>query len=106
MKLNLANNNKIKQKFQNSFESWNEVNGFLNEKLKEINSKLNEKQEIELKNQKVVQTFEKELKSFKNVRLVQSRKKGIERKSSSQIQTFSKILCRNFQKNWKNSKNF
>ena len=82
VKVNLEsnNNNKIKQEFpQNSFESWIEVDHFLNEKLQQINSKMNEKQDIELKNQKDVQTFEKELKDIENqVEQLLSRKKEIE----------------------------
>ena len=82
VKLNLQsnNNNKIKQEFpQNSFESWNEVNLFLNEKLQQINSKLNEKQDIETQTQKDVQTYEMELKDIENqIHLLQSRKKEIE----------------------------
>ena len=81
VKINLlcTNNNKIRQEFpQNSFESWNEVDAFLNEKLKQINSKIKEKQNIELNTQKDVQIFEKELENIKNVRQLQSRKKEIE----------------------------
>ena len=82
VKFNLGsnNNNKIKQEFpQNSFESWNEVDAFLNEKLKQINSKMNEKQDIELQNEKNIQAFEKELKDIENeVQRLQSRKKEIE----------------------------
>ena len=82
VKLNLQsnNNNKIKQEFpQNSFESWNEVNQFLNEKFQQINSKLNEKQELEIKTQKDVQTFEMELKDIENqIQQLQSRKNEIE----------------------------
>ena len=81
VKLNLAcnNNNKIKQEFpQNSFESWNEVHDFLNEKSKQINSKLNEKQNIELQHQKDIQIFENELKEIENqIQKLQSRKKEI-----------------------------
>ena len=44
------NNDKIKQKFpQNSFESWNEAKFFLDEKLCQINSKLNQNQDIYFK---------------------------------------------------------
>ena len=82
VKLNLAtnNNNKIKQEFpQNSFASWNEVNLFLNEKFQQINSKLNEKQDIETQTQKEVQTYEMELKDIKNqIEQLQSRKNEIE----------------------------
>ena len=82
VKLNLQsnNNNKIKQEFpQNSFESWNEVDTFLNEKLKQINSKMNEKQDIELQNQKDVRTYEIELEGIKNqIQQLRSRKKEIE----------------------------
>ena len=82
VKLNLArnNNNKIKQEFpQNSFESWNEVHEFLNEKSKQINSKLNEKQNIELRNEKDIQSYEMELKDIEHqVQQLQSRKKEIE----------------------------
>ena len=59
VKLNLAcnNNNKINQEFpQNSFESWNEVHDYLNEKSKQINSKLSEKHDIELQNKKDIQS--------------------------------------------------
>ena len=82
VKLNLSsnNNNKIKQEFpQNSFESWNEVHDFLDEKSKQINSKLNEKQNIELQNQKEIQTYEIELKDIEHqLQQLQSRKKEIE----------------------------
>ena len=74
------NNNKIKQEFpQNSFKSWIEVDEFLNEKLKQIDSKMNVKQYIELQHQKNVQKFEKQLKDIENqLRRLQSRKKDIE----------------------------
>ena len=82
VKLNLEsnNNNKIKQEFpQNSFESWNEVHDFLNETFKQINSKLNEKQNIELQHQKDIQSYEIELKNIEHhLRQLQSRKKEIE----------------------------
>ena len=82
VKLNLQcnNNNKIKQEFpQNSFESWNEVNLFLNEKFQQINSKLNEKQDIVTQTQKEVQTYETELKDIENqIEQLQSRKNEIE----------------------------
>ena len=82
VKLNLQsnNNNKIKQEFpQNSFESWNEVNLFLNEKFQQINSKLNEKQDIEIQTQKDVQTYEMELKDIENqIQQLRSRKTEIE----------------------------
>ena len=81
VKLNFqSNNNKIKQEFpQNSFESWNEVHEFLNEKSKQINSKLNEKQNIELQNQKDIQTYEMELTDIKHqLQQLQERKKEIE----------------------------
>ena len=83
VKLNLAtNDNKIKQEFPpNSFESWNEVHDFLNEKSKQINSKLNEKENIELQrqNEKDIQTYEMELKDIEHqLQQLQSRKKEIE----------------------------
>ena len=82
VKLNLScnNNNKIKQEFpQNSFESWNEVHDFLDVKSKQINSKLNEKQNIELQHQKDIQTFEMELKDIEHqLQQLQERKKEIE----------------------------
>ena len=82
VKLNLScnNNNKIKQEFpQNSFESWNEVHDFLDEKSKQINAKLNEKQNIGLQHQKDVQTYEMELKNIEHqVQQLQERKKEIE----------------------------
>ena len=110
VKLNLSSNNnsKIKQEFpQNSFESWNEVHDFLNEKLKQTNSKLNKKQNTELQLDKDVQTFETELKDIKNqLQRLQSRKKEIEenllpkakqsqfsfKKSFKQIEKNQKIL--------------
>ena len=81
VKFNLEDNNKIKQEFpQNSFNSWNEVDAFLNEKLKQINSKMNEKQDIELQTQKDIQIFEKELKDIENqLQLLRERKKEIEK---------------------------
>ena len=101
VKLNLSrnNNNKIKQEFpQNSFESWNEVHDFLNEKSKQINSKLHEKQIIELQyqNKKDIQTYEKELKDIEHqVRQLQSRKKEIEEnllpKAKQSQEIFEKI---------------
>ena len=82
VKLNLScnNNNKIKQEFpQNSFESWNEVHDFLNEKSKQINSKLNEKQTIELQHHKDIQTYKLELKDIEHqFQQLQERKKEIE----------------------------
>ena len=81
VKLNLAtNNNKIKQEFPpNSFESWNEVHDFLKEISKQINTKLNEKQNIELQNEKNIQTYEMELKDIEHqLQQLQSRKKEIE----------------------------
>ena len=81
VKLNLArNNNKIKQQFpQNSFESWNEVHDFLNEKSKQINSKLNEKQKIKIQHEKEIQTYEMELKDIEHqLQQLQSKKKEIE----------------------------
>ena len=106
VKLNLScnNNNKIKQEFpQNSFESWNEVHDFLNEKFNQINSKLNEKQNIELQNEKDIQIYEKELKDIEHqVQQLQSRKKEIEenllpkakqsQESFKQIENNQKIL--------------
>ena len=87
VKLNLQSNsnNKIKQEFpQNSFESWNEVHKFLNEKLKQINANLDEKQNIELQHQKDIQTYEMELKDIEHqLQQLQSRKKRNRRKSSS-----------------------
>ena len=75
-----SNDNIIKQEFpQNSFESWNQVDAFLNEKLKQINSKMQEKPDIELQNKKNIQIFEKELQDIENeVQRLQSRKKEIE----------------------------
>ena len=106
VKLNLArnNNNKIKQKFpQNSFESWNEVHDFLNEKSKQINAKLDEKQTTELQIEKNIQHYEKELKDIEHqVQQLQSRKKEIEenllpkakqsRESFKQIENNQKTL--------------
>ena len=84
VKINLKsnNNNKIKQEFpQNSFESWKEVAKFLNEKLKQINLKMNEKRDIEFHNQNDAQTYEKELKDIENqIQRLQARKKEIEEK--------------------------
>ena len=82
VKLNLQsnNNNKIKQEFpQNSFESWNEVYHFLNEKFQQINSKLQEKLYIEPQNQKYIQVYEMELEDIENkIQQLQARKKEIE----------------------------
>ena len=94
VKLNLSSNenNKIKQEFpQNSFESWNEVQAFLNEKSKQINSKLNEKQNIEL--QKVIQTYEKQLKDIEHqVQELQSRKKEIEKNLLPQVKQSQRLF--------------
>ena len=99
------NNNKIKQEFpQNSFESWNEVHDFLNEKSKQINSKLNEKQKISLQNEKDIQTYEMELKDIEHqLQQLQERKKEIEenllpkvkqsQESFNLIKTNQKILA-------------
>ena len=96
VKVNLKsnNNNKIKQEFpQNSFESWNEVDDFLNEKLQQINSKMNEKQDIERKNQKDIQTFEKELKDIENkLEQLQSRKKEIGENLLPQVRCFEETF--------------
>ena len=84
VKINLASNNcdKSKQEFPpNSFESWNEVHNFLNEKFEQINSKLNQKQHIELQNEKDIRTYEMELKDIEyQIQQLQSRKKEIEEK--------------------------
>ena len=78
--LSCNNNDKIKQEFpQNSFESWNEVHDFLNEKSKQINSKLNEKQNIEIQHQKDIQIYEMERRDIEHqLQELQSRKKEIE----------------------------
>ena len=102
--LSVNNDNKIKQEFpQNSFESWNEVHDFLNEKFKQTNSKLNEKQNIELRIEKDIQTYEMELKDIEHqLQQLQSRKKEIEenllpkakqsQESFKQIEKNQKIL--------------
>ena len=98
------NNNKIKQEFpQNSFESWNEVDDFLNEKLQQINSKMNEKQDIELKNQKDIQTFEKELKDIEHqLEQLQSRKKEIEKNLLPKVQETQRYFEETFKEIEKN----
>ena len=80
--LKLNNNNKVIQEFpQNSFESWNEVHDILNKKSKQINAKLNEKQNIELQHQKDIQTYEMELEDIEHqLQQLLSRKKEIEEK--------------------------
>ena len=108
VKFNLKsnNNNKIKQEFpQNSFKSWYEVNEFLGEKLKQIDSKMKEKQIIELQHQKDVQTFEKELTDIENqLRRLQSRKIEIEEnllpKAKQSQRTFGEI-AKEIEKNQK-----
>ena len=106
VKVNLKsnNNNKIKQEFpQNSFESWNEVDDFLNEKLKQINSKMNEKQNIERKNQKDIQTFEKELQDIENqLEQLQSRKKEIEENLLPQVKESRRCFEETFKEIEKN----
>ena len=106
VKVNLKsnNNNKIKQEFpQNSFESWNEVDDFLNEKLQQINSKMNEKQDIELKNQKDIQTFEKELKDIEHqLEQLQSRKKEIEENLLPQVKESQRYFEETFKEIEKN----
>ena len=76
------NNNKIKQEFpQNSFESWNGVNLFLNEKLVQIEKKYNPQtvQEIHIQNQKDVETCEQELKEIEiTIQQLNERKREIE----------------------------
>ena len=98
------NNNKIKQEFpQNSFESWNEVDDFLNEKLQQINSKMNEKQDIERKNQKDIQTFEKELKDIEHqLQQLQSRKKEIEENLLPQVKESQRCFEETFKEIEKN----
>ena len=78
--LESSNNNKIKQKSpQNIFETWNEVEFFLNEKLQQTNSKLNQKQNFLLQKQKDVQMYEQELKEIENtIQKLQERKLKIE----------------------------
>ena len=102
VKVNLQsnNNNKIKQEFpQNSFESWNEVHEFLNEKSKQINSKLNKKQDIELQNQKDIQTYEIELKEINNqIQQLQLRKKEIEENLLPKAKQSQCSLEENFKK--------
>ena len=105
VKINLSrnNNNKIKQEFpQNSFESWNEVHDFLDEKSKQINSKLNEKQNIKLRNEKYIQKFEKELKDIEHqFQKLQERKKEIEKNLLPKV----KQSQRSFEENFKQIKN-
>ena len=109
VKYNLGSNNcKIKQEFpNNSFESWNEVQGFLDEKFQQINEKLNQKQDIKLQIQKDVQIYENELKEIENqIEKLQERKKQIEenllpkaKQSQNSIEIFNeieknqKVLC-------------
>ena len=80
VKINLSRNNKINQEFPpNSFASWYEVHDYLNEKSKQIKSILNDKQNIELQNEKDIQSYEMELKDIEHlVQQLQSRKKEIE----------------------------
>ena len=103
VKLNLSCNNKIKQEFpQNSFESWNEVHDFLNEKSTQINSKLNEKQNVALQNQKDIQTYEMELKDIEHqLQQLQSRKKEIEKN----LLPKAKQSQRSFEESFKQIKN-
>ena len=107
VKFNLESNNnkKIKQEFpQNSFESWNEVHEFLNEKSKQINSIMKEKQDTELQNQKNVQTFEKELKDIEiQIQQLQSRKKEIE-ENLSQVKQSQRSFEESFKEIQKNQK--
>ena len=105
VKRNLScNNNNIKQEFpQNSFESWNEVHDFLNEKSKQINSKLIENQNIKIQHQKDIQTYEMELKDIEHqLQQLQSRKKEIEenllpkaKQSQFSFEEFSKQIENN-----------
>ena len=108
VKFNLESNknNKMKQEFpQNSFESWNEVDGYLNEKLKQINSKLNEKEDIELENKKNIQTFEKELKDIEiQLQQLQSRKKEIEGNLLPKAKQSQRSFGETFKKIEKNQK--
>ena len=101
--LSYNNNNKIKQEFPpNSFESWNEVHDFLNEKSKQINSKLNEKQNIELQNQKNIQIYEMELKDIEHqLQQLQERKKEIEKN----LLPKAKQSQRSFEESFKEIKN-
>ena len=82
VKLNLESNNndKSKQEFpQNSFETWNEVQEFLNEKSEQINAKWNQKNEIDVQTRTNVETYEKELKEIEDsIQQLQERKKHIE----------------------------
>ena len=87
LKLEESNNDKIIQEFpQNSFETWNEVHLFLNGKLRQINSKVKQKHEIQLCSQKNVQIYEQEIIDIKNslkemgkkIQQLQERKKEIE----------------------------
>ena len=78
IKLESNNNDKSKQEFPpNSFETWNEVQQFLNEKFQQINLKLDQKQEIQTeKNVKALEIELQELES--SIQKLQKRKKEIE----------------------------
>ena len=82
VKLNLEsnNNNIIKQEFPpKSFETWNDVKNFLNEKYQQINSKINNRQEIENQMVQNVNKIENELQEIENqIQLLQKRKKELE----------------------------
>ena len=77
--LQLDNNCKMKQEFpRNSFESWNEVYCFLNEKFKLVDSKVNQKQENQTQITKNRQTLEAELNEIENtIEQLQIKKKQI-----------------------------
>ena len=74
-----SSNNKIKQEFpKNSFETWNEVKEFINEKCQQINSKLNQKQEKQIKMNKTISVLEEELNDIENtIQQLQTKKEQI-----------------------------
>ena len=100
------NNDKRKQEFPpNSFESWHEVKEFLNEKYEQINSKLDQKQDIKIQSQKYVQSIENELKEIEIlIEQLQSRKKEIEESLFSKAKQSQLLFDENFKEIENNQK--
>ena len=85
MKADNKNNYKIKQEFpRNSFNNWAEVQKFLDEKLQQMNSKLNQNLNENEKTREDVKILENELFDIDNkIRQLQQRKHEIEESLSS-----------------------
>ena len=102
IKSNLAknNNSKMKQEFpQNSFETWTEVQCFLNEKYQQINAKVNQKLEKQTQLEKNQQVLETELNDIENnIQQLQLRKQNIEEILLPEAKKAKNTFIDNFQR--------